>query len=197
LGVIYVLLEIFVYSQALSNRQAEELRERIGYLFAASCALNTAWLFLWQFEYLVPSVAVMFLLLASLIAIYLRLGVATSELPARIKIGFHVPFSIYLGWITIATIANVAVTLVSINWDGFGISPEAWAVTIIIIALLITELVALTRKDIAFGLVVVWALLGIAVNQSKNQSIVAAAVVSAAMVAATLVAKILHAKLRR
>ncbi len=107
------------------------------------------------------------------------------------------PFSTYLGWITIASIANVAVTLVSVNWDGFGIISETWATLIIIVALLITMLVLATRKDIAYGLVIVWALVGIAAGQSGNQNIVTLAQASAVIVLIVLATTILLTKLMR
>ena len=161
-----------------------------------SSILNIVWLFLWQFEYLFFSVVVMFLLLATLILIYLRLGIGKSKVQLREKIAFHLPFSVYLGWITIASIANVAATLVSINWDGFGISPETWAIIIAITALLIAILVVLTRKYVAYGLVVIWALSGIAVKQSTNQNIVTATEISAIILAITLIATMLFSKLK-
>ena len=139
----------------------------------------------------------MSLLLASLIAIYMRLNIGKSAVSLREKLAVHLPFSVYLGWITIASIANVAVFLVSENWDGFGISQETWATLIIIIALLITLLVIVTRRDVAYGLVIIWALLGIPMKQSENQSIVIIAEVSAIIIAAVLTASILITRLRR
>src|SRR3990170_5975525 len=144
-GVIYILLGIFVIYQALPSQKGKDYQEKIGWLFVLSSLLNIAWLFLWQFEYLSLSVVLMFLLLATLIAIYLRLNIGKSIVLLREKLAVHVPFSVYLGWITIASIANVATTLVSVNWDGFGISQETWALLIVIIALLITLLVIATR----------------------------------------------------
>ena len=195
-GVIYVLLGVFVVFQALPSEKGREFREKVGWLFILSSILNIVWLFLWQFEYLSFSVVVMFLLLATLILIYLRLGIGKSKVQLREKIAFHLPFSVYLGWITIASIANVAATLVSINWDGFGISPETWAIIIAITALLIAILVVLTRKDFAYGLVVIWALLGIAVKQSTNQNIVTATEISTIILAITLIATIILPKLK-
>jgi hypothetical protein len=90
----------------------------------------------------------------------------------------------------------VAATLVSVNWDGFGISQETWAIIIEIIALLIAILVVLTRKDIAYGLVVIWALLGIAVKQSANQNIVITTEVGTIILAITLTATVLIPKLK-
>jgi hypothetical protein len=102
-----------------------------------------------------------------------------------------------LGWITIASIANVAVTLVSVKWDGFGIGEETWALLIIIIAVLITLLVVATRKDVAYGLVAIWALLGIAAKQTANQNIVTAIEIGAAVIAVALASSILISRLRR
>jgi benzodiazapine receptor len=196
-GAIYILLGVFVVFQALPSEKEKDYQKRIGWLFVLSSLLNIAWLFLWQFEYLSLSVVLMFLLLATLISIYLRLNIGKSTAPLREKLAVHLPFSVYLGWITIASIANVAVTLVSVNWDGFGISPETWAALIIIIALLITLLVIATRKDVAYGLVIIWALVGIAVKQSENQNIVMITEISAIIVAIALAAVILLASLKR
>jgi benzodiazapine receptor len=196
-GVIYILLGIFVVFQALPSEKGKAYQNRIGWLFVLSSLLNIFWLFLWQYEYLSLSVVLMFLLLATLIAIYLRLNIGKSTASLREKLAVHLPFSVYLGWITIASIANVAVFLVSENWDGFGISQETWATLIIIIALLITLLVIVTRKDVAYGLVIIWALVGIAVKQSENQTIVVIAEISAIIIAVVLAASILITRLRR
>jgi hypothetical protein len=96
-----------------------------------------------------------------------------------------------------ASIDNVSVTLVSLNWDGYGISHETWATMIVIIALLISVLVLVTRKDIAYGLVIIWAFFGIAVGQGGNQNIVTLTQASAIIVLITLVSSILITKLRR
>jgi hypothetical protein len=196
-GVIYLLLGIFVVFQALPSEKSKEYHKKIGWLFVLSSICNIVWLFLWQFEYLVLSVILMFMLLASLIFIYLRLNIGKSKVGLREKLTIHLPFSTYLGWITIASIANVSATMVSLNWDGFGVNPATWATLIVIIALAIAILVAVTRKDIAYALVVTWAFIGIAVGQSGNQSIATLAQASAIVVLITLVASILFTKYRR
>jgi benzodiazapine receptor len=196
-GIIYVLLGVFVIFQALPSQREKEHTKKIGWLFVLSSVLNIVWLFLWQYEILAVSVVLMFLLLATLIAIYLRLNIGKSTVSLREKLAVHVPFSVYLGWITIASIANVAVFLVSENWDGFGINPETWAILIIIVALAITVLVLATRRDIAYGLVIVWALAGIAINQSGNQSIVTLTEASAIIVLLASAAVVLLSRLKR
>lgn len=196
-GIIYIMLGVFVVFQALPNQQEKEYQKRIGWLFILSSVANMVWLFLWQFEYLSLSVVLMFLLLATLILIYLRLGIGKFKVATREKLAVHLPFSVYLGWITIASIANVAVTLVSINWDGFGVSAETWAALVVIVALIITVFVVATRKDIAYGLVIIWALVGIAVKQAGNQTIVLLTETAVIVVAVVLAATIILTKLKQ
>lgn len=196
-GIIYILLGVFVVYQALPSQQGKDFQKRIGWLFALSSVANIVWIFLWQFGYLSLSVILMFLLLATLILTYLRLGIGKSKVRMIERVAVHVPFSVYLGWITIASIADVAVTLVSIKWDGFGVSAEVWAALVIVVALVITILVVVTRKDIAYALVIIWALAGIAVKQSANQTIVMLTGISAVVIAVALAATILFTWLRR
>jgi tryptophan-rich sensory protein len=194
-GVIYVLLGVFVIYQALPGRKGE-YQEKISFFFVLSSIFNIVWLFLWQYEFLCFSVVLMFLLLFSLIAIYVRLGVGKSKVPMRERLAIHLLFSVYLGWITIASIANVATTLVSVSWNGLGIPPETWATLIIIIASLIALLVAATRVDFAYGLVIIWALMGIAVKQSQNPNIVLLAQISAVVVGIAEAARIIFSRTR-
>jgi hypothetical protein len=111
----------------------------------------------------------MVLLLVSLIAIYLRLDIGRSEVSAAVKWLVHLPFSIYLGWITVATIANVTAVLWWLGWDGFGIAAELWTAIVLAVAVVIATLSALTRRDVAYLLVLVWAFAGIAVKHPDVQ----------------------------
>jgi hypothetical protein len=164
-GVIYALLAVFVVFQLLPGHRQDPFNDGIGYLFILSSLFNIVWLFLWQYEYIAASVPVIFALLLSLIAIYLRLNVGRSNATRNEKICVHLPFSVYLGWITIATIADTASGLVSISWSGLGIAPSTWAELVIVVALAISLLVLVTRRDPAYGLVIVWALTGITSKQ--------------------------------
>jgi benzodiazapine receptor len=196
-GIIYLLLGIFVVFQALPSQKGRDYQGRIGWLFALSSLINIAWLFLWQYNYLSVSVLLMFALLATLILIYLRVGIGKSKASLRERLAVHLPFSVYLGWITVAAIANVAVTLVSLGWDGFGISPETWAVLVVAVALIITILMLITRKDVAFALVIIWALVGIGVKQSGNQTVLLLAEICVLIVTVALIATVLVSRLRK
>ena len=122
-GVIYILLAIFVIYgliTAIKNTQKSSFMENVGVLFFISCLANVGWIFAWHYEILPLSLALMLLLLGSLITIYLRLRIGKSDSTRIEKYLVHLPFSVYLGWITIATIANVTALLVDINWNTFG-----------------------------------------------------------------------------
>ncbi|DAC73388.1 MAG TPA: hypothetical protein DSN98_00455 [Thermoplasmata archaeon] len=164
-GIIYILWVVFAVYQArdLFRKEALEMPflHQITFLFILSCVANSAWIFLWHYEYVGLSLLMMIILLLSLIAIYLRLNIGKSNVSIAEKLCVHVPFSVYLGWITIATIANVTALLVSVKWDGFGIDPLTWTIIIIAIGTLLTALMLALRKDIAFSLVVLWAFFGI------------------------------------
>ncbi len=196
-SVIYILLFVFVAFQAMPSQKDKPFQKQISALFLLSCIFNIVWIFLWQYEYITLSVPLMFALLASLIAIYLRLNVGKANVPIREKLTVHLPFSVYLGWITIASIADVAAALVSVNWDGFGISYETWAILVIAVALIIALMVTFTRRDVGYDLVIIWALVGIAVKQSAHQNIVTTIEISAIIVAIALVLSILVVRSRR
>jgi hypothetical protein len=170
-SVIYILLGVFVVYQALPRNREKPFHGRISFLFILSCILNVSWLFLWQYGLFAYSVILMFGLLASLIAIYLRLNIGRAAVSLREGICVQLPFSAYIGWITVASIANVAVALTAADWNRFGIDPSIWAALVLAVALIITLLVIVTRKDIAFSLVIIWALFGIMANHSSNQTV--------------------------
>lgn len=196
-GLIYTLLLVFVVFQALPQQREKSFLHQISFLFVLSSVLNISWLFLWHYEQINLSVILMFSLLVTLIAIYLRLQIGRSNSPLKEKLSVHLPFSVYLGWITVASIANVAVALTAINWDGWGLGDVTWAVLVIVVALIITLAVIITRRDVAYSLVLVWALVGIIVKQIENQSIVMTAGISAAIILVALLAFILGSKLKR
>jgi len=196
-GVIYALLLVFTVFQALSSNRDKPFLRQIGYFFLLSSLANAVWLFMWHYGYIALSVVPMFVLLASLIFIYIRLQIGRSAVTMRERLSVHVPFSVYLGWITVASIANVAAAAVSLDLDGLGLGEVTWAVLVIIIALLITLGVIVTRRDIAYSLVIIWALVGIALKQNSYQSIVWSAGVSAVVILVAVVAVNLRSAMKR
>ncbi len=185
-GLIYLgLLGLTIYQWLPSQRQNSSLR-RIGTLYVLSCGANIIWLFLWHYQFFELTIAAMIMLLLFLIAIYLTLGIGRSRAPVAETWLVRVPFSLYLGWITVATIANVTVVLAYLNWSGLGLSPQLWAVLMLLVGAAIASAVSITRGDIAYVLVIVWAFAGIAVKQSATTSVVVTASAMAAVVLLTL-----------
>lgn len=185
-GLIYAGLVAFAIYQALPTQRGNPLLRRIGYLFALSCVANVAWIFLWHYELFLLTLVAMLALLLLLIAIYLRVGIGRARVSTTEKWCIHIPFSIYLGWITVATIANVTAVLDYVRWSGWGISPEAWTVIMLIAGTAIASAVSLTRADVAYMLVIVWAFTGIAVKHAGIPLVAVTAWVMTGIMAAML-----------
>ena len=164
-GIIYILLALFTVYQLLIAFKRDEKAGRIidavgPYFFIASCA-NIGWIFAWHYQLILVSLLLMIILLISLIRIYLNVDIRKREMGKSEKFFALVPFSIYLGWITVATVANVTALLADIGWNGFGIPDHIWTIIVLIVAALITLTVLFSRQDIYYALVIVWAYFGI------------------------------------
>lgn len=174
-GVIYFALLLYAIYQAM-NAQKENPRLRAaGWWFVLSCVANSAWLFCWHYLQFPPSMLAMLVLLLSLVMAYLKLETGRSDVPLAEHILARAPFSIYLGWISVATIANAAILLTSLQWGGFGLEPQSWTVIVIAVAAVLGALMSLLRHDWLYGLVLVWAFAGIAAKQAANAPVSGAA----------------------
>jgi len=168
-GVIYLLLIGFIVYQALllfhETKDSANI-ERITPFFILSSAANTLWIVAWHWRRVGLSVFLMIALLCSLITIYLRINDGGREQIKGSFLFLRLPFSVYLGWITIATVANITALLVNIGWNRFGLSEAFWTISVLVVAILITLAMLLYRKDIAYGAVVIWSLYGILKKRS-------------------------------
>ena len=192
-GVIYIGWIAFAVYQALPGQKESPRLRKLGYLFALSGLLNAAWLFCWHYNQFALSVLVMLGLLGLLIASYLRLDVGRTPVGTAEKWSVDVPFSTYLGWISVATIANVTSWLYFVNWNGFGIAPEVWAVIMLIVATVVGVLMMITRRDSAYLFVFAWSFVGIAVKQAAVPMVAyaawAAAVVALGLAVYSIIAR--------
>ena len=135
-------------------------------------------------------------LLISLIVIYTRIGIGLKEVNLKETWLIHIPFSTYLGWITVATVANAAYVLYDAGWNGLGISGEVWATVMLLVATGIVLTIIVTRKDIAYTAVIVWAFAGITVKQTDTPLVALTAAVMALIVIATLLGSRLNGRSR-
>ena len=187
-GIIYIaLLAYTVYHSLPSQRSNPRLRST-GWLAALSSIANGTWIFFWHYGYYVLSLVTMLVLLSVLIAIYLRLRIGYIKFNAVEKWTVSIPFSIYLGWITVATIANLTSVLSYLGWNGGGISPTAWTIILLAAGALIAGIMAFTRSDIAYLLVLVWAFAGISVRWINLPVLNTAGFLTAGIVLVLLVA---------
>jgi hypothetical protein len=193
-GLIYIGLILFAGFQALSSQRGNPRLERIGYLFALSCAANILWLFLWHYEQFPLTLITMLCLLGLLIAIYLRLDVGRADITLSERWLVHIPISVYLGWISVATIANATTTLEFIGWDGWGIAPQLWAVIMLAVGTGLAALMRIYRRDVAFLLVIVWAFAGIAVAQAHAPLVANAAWTASGVVVLLLMSNIIRTR---
>jgi len=178
-GVIYIGWIAFTIFQFRADQKESPRLRRLGYLFALSGIFNAAWLFCWHYNQFGLSVLVMLALLGLLIASYLRLDVNRVSVSTAERWSVDIPFSIYLGWITVATVANISDLLYLIEWNGFGIAPQTWAVILIVVASIVGLLMTLTRKDAAYVFVLVWSFIGIAVKQADVANVAVTAWIGA------------------
>ena len=182
-GIIYLLLIAYTVYQTLPAQRGNPMLRKTGYLYVLSGAANITWLFLWHYEVFRFTLVAMLAILGSLIAIYLRLGIGREKVSAGFRWFVQLTFSVYLGWITVATIANVTQLLYFLNWNGWGIRPETWTVIMLSITALLTGAMLLTRTDIAYGIVIIWAVIGIAVKHAGTPPVSVASWVVAGSVA--------------
>lgn len=180
-GLIYIgWIAFIIYQFRTSQKESSRLR-RLGYLFALSNVANAAWLFCWHYNLFGLSVLVMLTLLGLLIASYLQLGVNGASVTRLERWSVDVLFSVYLGWITVATVANISDWLYLVRWNGFGISAQVWTVIMLVVASLLGLAMFLTRRDAAYLFVLVWAFIGIAVRQVSAPLVVDSAWLAAAV----------------
>ncbi len=194
-GLIYLGLLAFAVYQILPGQRANPRLRRVGYWFALSCALNCLWIVLWHYLLFPATIVVMLALLGTLIVIYQRLEIGRGA-PAAGAAGWLValPFSLYLGWISVATIANAADVLDSLGYTGAPIGPQAWAVILLLAGLVLAALMAFRCRDLAYGLVVVWAFAGIAIKQSDTPLVAGAAWTLAGAVLVVLIVEFILAR---
>lgn len=171
-GLIYLLLAGYTLYHVGLFRDGKDtsktgLFNRIGILFSVSSVANTAWVLAWH-NYMIP---LSMLLIVVILVCLIQINKLTSKERFTKKDYFFIrlPFSVYFGWITIATIANATVLLVSIGWEGFGLAEATWTVVVLAAGLIIATATMIKNRDIAYGLVIVWAYAGILLRHISTE----------------------------
>lgn len=181
-GLIYILLIGYTVYQFFPANRADEQLNQTGWWYAAGCLANAAWLLAWHYQLFTLSFVFMGTLFVTLYVIYQKLDIGLKPAEIKIRLFVQIPFSIYLAWISVALISNLAVVLVFSGWNGFGIPEASWAVIMMVVAILLAMMTAFNRGDVFFLGVIIWALVGIAVKNWGTTPVYEAAVASAILV---------------
>ena len=194
-GLIYLALAAFIFYQAAPRQLGNKRIAAISRYFQLSCVANALWIFAWHFELLGLSFFLMAVLLGSLIVVYRGLGNVDKTVPLVERIFVQWPFSLYLGWISVATIANFSA--VQLGWGFDDVLGGAVFGTQIKLALAgaIAAIVLVRRDDLIYALVVAWAAFGISVKQAATPEVSGAALMLTVLILLLTAAALLR-KLR-
>ncbi len=182
-GVIYLSLFGFtIYHMVRAYKddvhsEASQAILKVGNLFIINNIATTFWVFAFTYEYLFLSMALIIIQLITLLMIFIRLNLWDLDKSFNNKLYTQFPLSIYFAWLCVANAANISLYLVSIGWDGFGISGSDWAIILIIIVTLISIFIVGFKKNVFFGLVIIWAFYGIflkrqAINPNEYETVI-------------------------
>ena len=167
-GLIYLGLLAYTIYQALTAQIENSTLKKISLYYWISSVANSVWIVLWHYEVFSITIIAMLVILLALIIVYTTLK-SDPQFSSGLKMWLvTIPFSIYLGWISVATIANASQLLYYLGWDGWGISGQTWAVLMILVASALGIGMALRFNAAAYNLVLVWAFIGIAVKQAGS-----------------------------
>jgi hypothetical protein len=186
-GLIYIGLLTYAIYQALPAQKDNTRLQATGWWVVLGGLANSTWIFLWHYEQFTWTLVAMLVLLASLIITYLRLGIGKTKVSTTEKWLVRIPFSIYLGWITVATIANASDVLDYVKWNQLGFSDGTWMLAILFAVMIIAGLMIFTRRDVAYTAVILWALAGIGVKYPQQGIVTTGIWVAFGLIAAMLV----------
>lgn len=173
-GIIYLFLIGYCVYQALPQNRSKAVFDQINPLFVINCFANTAWIFSWHYDLLPLSIILMGVILTTLILIYRK--IVSNSLASAIDILLvKTPFSLYVGWITVATIANISIIQAANGWNDALLIQEEWTIIKLALAGAVGAAMILQQRDKVFGLVVAWASYGIFSKQIDSNSLVVGA----------------------
>jgi translocator protein len=194
-SVLYLLQIGFVIAQ-FRVKENSYFRE-LSLWFWLSCLANASWILVWHYLFTWASVMVMLVLLFSLARIFLLLQQSKSKSKTE-WFFIKLPFTFYLAWICVATIANISALLISLNWHGGFLTEESWAIVMISIAALLGLFIASKFEEPAFLLVLIWAFFGIYNRWMEvDHKVIASTAQIAGILLALMVGKLLADRKRK
>ena len=170
-ALIYTVLAIYVGWRLKNLKDDEDTPMnrhlfKLDIAFAVSSLANAGWILAWHYLQFPLSLLLMLVLFVALVFINLAFRGDVS-LPT-------IPFRIYFGWITVATVANITTMIVADAnqfrwiWNGGEVSQQIITTVILVVTILIGVLTTIRQKDPYYGAVIVWALFGIYLRHTVN-----------------------------
>ena len=196
-SVIYLGLIVYAVWQLLPGQSSAERHRRLGYWIAASLVLNAFWILSIQFDLLPLSVPIIVVLLAVLVQAFLQ---AIAYPPTSVADGIitDATIGLYLGWVCVATAANVTALLVASGFTGWGLAPELWSVVVVAVAAAVGVVLALvSRGRISPALTLAWGLTWVAVGRLAGEPASLATGIAAAAAAALVLVVTIVIRLTR
>ena len=177
-GLIYLLLllytitiSVFAFHQPLAEHKAHAYIGAINSWYLLSCVLNIVWILCWHYLMVGTSVVVMLLMLFSLLQVFQKGKDILKTFPLHLQFLLGAPFTVYLGWISVATIANITAYLVKSGWLGGPLEQDIWSAIMITIAIVLALFILLRFRVAGFALTVAWALWGIRASQGPGSEL--------------------------
>lgn len=164
-GIIFLGLISFAFFQARNSQRHSPQIQRIGFLLVASSLAQILWVIVFLMRWFSLSLVAMIAILLPLMEAYRRLQVGKQRVSPQQQWFVRIPISLYLSWLALATILNVAIALTALGWNGGGISPVLWTGIALVLAAGVAAIAAIAHKDIAYVAVFAWGLVATAVRQ--------------------------------
>ena len=174
-GIIYLGLFLFVIYQSLPAQRSSEALGKIDSLFKINCLANAAWILAWHYDFLILSVLIMLIILASLVGIYRTFDHNQASKSSGERLLVQLPFRLYTAWISVATIANISTVQNAMGWDNVGTDAVTWTLLKLALAGALGAAMVIRKTDAAFILVIAWAAYGIAAKQADTPAVAGAA----------------------
>ena len=190
-SLIYLLLIVFAVYQARDLRDPRDdndVPQLLGPLFVIASICNGLWTFVFVNEWIGLSVVILLVLTASLYAGLWRLGVGTTRPSTRDFLMVWLPLMLYTGWVTAASIVNIATYLDS---QDVTVSPLA---SIVVIAVLTVALLTLLFKRNLRELLIscAWALVAVGLRQIQLSQSASVAIVALVCAGILILAMLFH-----
>jgi hypothetical protein len=171
-GVIYLLLFIFVIYQiwvSLNKKVTQKLTAQSQLLFGLTNILNISWILAWHYEKMWISVFIMITFLSTLIVLFINNEKIKTTTFIE-KIALETPINVYLGWISVATIANITALLVTLGWSGSPLTESTWTIIMLSIGAVLAVIMLFRRSNFAYALVIIWAFYGIFSKRQASEN---------------------------